>query len=146
VAAGGESPAAESVDHVIDGVSQKYLNFTKQGSGFIVTPSMGGTIVSGLKLWTANDSVGRDPASYRFEGSTTGATGPFTKISEGALNLPAGRNGTGNTPLTGSTNQAVYFTNSIPYTSYRVTFPTIKDPTANSMQIAEVELLGQAPQ
>ena len=36
-------------------------------------------------------------ASYKLEGSSTGAAGPFTTISEGPLNLPNGRNAGGNT-------------------------------------------------
>jgi hypothetical protein len=37
------------------------------------------------------------------------------------------------------------FANAMPFTNYRVVFPTLKRPvTANSMQIAEVELLGVA--
>jgi hypothetical protein len=134
-------PAAEGVEHVIDGVSQKYLNFLEFNSGFIVTP-LGSTVVNGLRAWTANDAVERDPASYKIEGSTAGSNGPWTVISEGPLSLPAGRNGSGTTPLRGGLNQTVRFNNTTAYTSYRVTFPTVKNSgTANSMQVAEVDLL-----
>jgi hypothetical protein len=40
-----------------------------------------------------------------------------------------------------------FFENSAAYSSYRLTFPTLKDAAAaNSMQIAEVELLGVVPE
>ena len=41
------------------------------------------------------------------------------------------------------TRQKVHFANATAYRSYRVIFPTVSNAaTANSMQIAEVELLG----
>jgi hypothetical protein len=139
---GAAVPANEGVEHTIDNAGQKYLNFTKRGSGFTVTTS-GPTLVTALRLWTANDSVDRDPASYKLEGSTTGAAGPWVTISEGLLALPSGRNPGGNTtPLAGGNFQEVSFANTTQYTAYRVTFPTVKNVGANSMQIAEVDLLG----
>jgi hypothetical protein len=135
-------PANEGVERVIDNAGQKYLNFLENNSGFIVSP-LGSTVVNGLRFWTANDAVERDPASYKLEGSTAGPNGPWTLISEGPLNLPAGRNAGGaTTALRGGLNQVVRFTNTTPYTSYRVTVPGVKNgTTANSMQIAEVDLL-----
>jgi hypothetical protein len=137
--AAGAPPAAEGVEHVIDNVGQKYLNFLDFNSGFIVTP-LGSTVVNGLRFWTANDAVERDPASYKLEGSNDGTT--WTLISEGPLNLPAGRNAGGTTTaLRSGLNQIVRFSNTTPYASYRVIFPTLKNAgTANSMQIAEVDL------
>jgi hypothetical protein len=131
-------PAAEGVERSIDNAGQKYLNFLEFNSGFIVTP-LGSTTVNGLRFWTANDAVERDPASYKLEGSNDGTT--WTVISEGALSLPAGRNAGGaTTALRSGLNQIVRFANTTPYTSYRVTFPTVKDAVAaNSMQIAEVD-------
>ena len=143
----GAPPAAESVEHTIDGILQKYLNFLDLGSGFAVTPSAGQSVVTGLRLFTANDSEPRDPASYLVEGSTAGTGGPWTIISSNALSLPSGRNGSGATLVDPATqyNQLVTFNNTAIYTSYRVTFPTLKqtDPAAaNSLQIAEVQLMG----
>ncbi len=140
----GAPPAAEGVEHVIDGVGQKYLNFLDLGSGFTVTPAFGSSIVTGIRLYTANDAEPRDPASYVLEGSTS-PNGPWTAISSGPLALPSGRNAGGSAALNPNTsfNQVVQFGNLTAYTSYRVTFPTLKDAAAaNSMQIAEVELLG----
>ncbi len=141
----GPPPGAEGVEHVIDDVGQKYLNFLDLGSGFVVTPSMGPTVVFGARFYTANDAVERDPASYLLEGSLDGVN--FSIISEGALSLPEGRNLGGAAvldPVT-SFNQTVAFPNDAAFTSYRMTFPTLKNAgTANSMQIADVELLGRA--
>jgi PEP-CTERM motif-containing protein len=150
----GPPPAAEGVEHVIDNVRQKYLNFLDLGSGFVVTPALGSTVITGARFYTANDAMERDPASYLIEGSTTGAGGPWTSISAGDLALPTGRNITtapfsGLTPINSASDflQTIAFANSTAYTSYRVTFPTLRDAgLANSMQIAEVELLSAVPE
>jgi PEP-CTERM motif len=141
----GAPPTNEGVIRAIDNAGQKYLNFLDLGSGFIVTPSLGipqgGTIVTGIRLYTANDAVERDPASYELAGSLNGIN--FTVISAGALALPAGRNNGGFSEPLGSNFQTLLFANSTAYTSYRVIFPTLKNAAAaNSMQISEVELLG----
>jgi hypothetical protein len=146
----GPPPANEGVERAIDNVTQKYLNFLDLGSGFVVTPSVGSTVVTGARFYSANDAIERDPTSYLLEGSTDGLN--FSIISEGALALPEGRNAGGTTPeftidpLT-MFLQEVSFDNDAAYTSYRVTFPTLRDAAAaNSMQIAEVELLGVVPE
>jgi hypothetical protein len=147
----GAPPAAETVDHAIDNFGQKYLNFLDLGSGFIVTPTLGaaqgGTIVTGLRFYTANDAVERDPASYLLEGADSSG-GPWTVISGATLDLPNGRNPGGSIPIGSLLNfQEVLFANANAYLSYRVTFPTLKNAgDANSMQIGEVELLGEVLQ
>lgn len=138
----GPPPMGEGVEHTIDNVGQKYLNFLDLGSGFAVQPQVGLTVVTGIRLYTANDAEPRDPASYVLEGSTVGNAGPWTTISSGPLALPSRRTPGGNTPL-GTNSQTVIFPNFTPYAAYRLTFPTLKDAAAaNSMQIGEVELLG----
>jgi len=120
-----------------------HLNFLDLNSGFIVTPSMGATVVTGLRLYTANDAENRDPASYILEGSNNGVSGPFTTISQGPLSLPSGRNASGSPiPDLLLNHQEINFPNVIAYTSYRLTFPTLKNAAVeNSMQIGEVEFL-----
>lgn len=98
--------------------------------GLIITPTAGATTVEGLKLTTADDVPGRDPASYKLEGSNS-PSGPFTLIAEGSLNLPSARKTAGS---------AITFNNTTAYTSYRVTFPTLKDTSISQVQIAEIEL------
>jgi len=134
-------PAGEEVDKAIDDNTQKYLNFCILGSGFIVTPAVGPTILTGLRFYTANDKPNRDPASYKLEGSNDVGVS-YTTISEGNLSLPAGRNPSGSAiPDLSLNHQAVSFSNSTSYTSYRLTFPTVK-VVDDAMQIGEVELLG----
>jgi hypothetical protein len=72
----------------------------------------------------------RDPASYTLEGSDDGVT--FSPISSGAVGPFAFRREI----------QQIGFANSSTYQHYRVVFPTVVDEVAaNSMQIAEVQLL-----
>ncbi len=93
-------PAAEGVEHALDNLTSKYFNCgtgtTPFGGpvGLEVTPAIGGTIVSVLRFYTANDSTQRDPADYLLEGSRDGGV-TYTTIALGALVLPDGRNAAG---------------------------------------------------
>jgi hypothetical protein len=140
-------PATEGVANAINGTTAKYLNFQDLNSGFIVTPQSGASVLRALRFYTANDAPNRDPASYLLEGSNAGDAGPFTIISTGALSLPMARNGNdpdGAGPLPVDTRlddfQEVVIDNSASYTSYRLTFPTLRNAGADvAMQIGEVE-------
>jgi hypothetical protein len=145
-------PAAEAPSFAIDGVGQKYLNFTRENGGFIVQPSIGSTIAESITIWTANDAEPRDPSSFRLFGSNANIDyfaepgtdflfSDFTEIAFGDLSLPSSRNGGGGTMLMAANSQTVNFTNTTAYTNYLVLFPTVKNGNnANSMQIAEVSL------
>ncbi|NCG26964.1 MAG: hypothetical protein GWP42_05405, partial [Verrucomicrobiales bacterium] len=134
------SPGNEQAFHGIDGnFSTKYLNFAKLNTGFIVTPSSGDSIVRSISLATANDASARDPASFILYGTndailstshSLGNSEDWTEIASGDLSLPDSRN----TPGT-----VVNFPNASAYSSYRLIFPTVKNPVDNSMQIAEVQ-------
>lgn len=145
---GGSSPGNEGVEHAIDDNTSKYLNFGTGSTpftgpaGFIVKPLRGGTIVSALRFYTANDAEGRDPANYLLEGSNDDGT-TWTPIASGPLALPAGRNAGGLAldPLTQNL-QEVRLANTAGYTSYRVSFSAVKGTGDALMQIGEVELLG----
>jgi Concanavalin A-like lectin/glucanases superfamily/Immunoglobulin domain/Immunoglobulin I-set domain len=150
----GTSPAAEPVAAAINNdVSLKYLNYGTDGDtaapfsgpvGLIVTPSLGSTVLKGIRIYTANDAPERDPADYTLEGSNDGGT-TYTTVSSGALALPAGRNTVSAAPDPRNENvQEINFANNTSgFTSYRLTFNNVKNnATANSMQIGEVELLG----
>lgn len=148
-------PGGEAPEHIIDGVAAKYLNFAKTYTGFLINPSFNegnGSVASSMQLWTANDSVDRDPASYEIWGtnealdfsSTSFSLSLFTQISAGSLALPAGRGGAGTTPLNNTNSQMVSFGNFNSFKRYLIVFPTIKNATANSMQIGEVQLFGDA--
>lgn len=151
----GSSPAAETVDRAIDNLVQKYLNFDAFDTappyvgpqGFVVVPSVGPTIVRGVRIYTANDAEARDPADIVIEGSNDGGV-TWSLISSNALTLPSGRN-----TVTTETidplrhfHQEVHFANNTAYASYRVQFFNVKNNSAaNSVQIAEIELLGVVP-
>ncbi|MBN2270237.1 MAG: PEP-CTERM sorting domain-containing protein [Sedimentisphaerales bacterium] len=136
-------PGAESPANLVDGSLNKYLNFGKVNSGFIVTPAMGTTVVTGFEITTANDSPERDPAAWELYGTldailsgdnTEGEAETWTLIASGTVALPDDRNMLGD---------LVEFSNSAIYTSYKMLFTDVKDAgAANSMQIAEIQFYG----
>ena len=151
-------PGNEGPENVINGKGQKYLNFGKQNTGVIVTPSGGQSILDGIQVWTANDAVGRDPTSYQVWGSndpTVHASiasgniplGSFSLVNEGPLNLPdsgpsESRNPGGDTDL-GKFFTHTTFDNVDAYCTYAIIFDDIKDAGQNSMQISETQLHGE---
>jgi hypothetical protein len=146
---GGTSPGAEGVANAINNTTGKYLNFGKDPTsspfegpvGLTVTLSRGATAVKGIRVFTANDAENRDPIDYVLEGSNDGTT--FTQVSSGSLALPSARNTPTGQNIVGGVNQTVLFDNTTAYSTYRVTFNNVKNnATANSMQIAELDLLG----
>ncbi len=124
-----------------DQVLTKYLHFKGEvePTGIRVTPAMGPTVVTGLTFTTANDAIERDPVEYELSGSNVSINGPWTLIHAGPIVDFAG--GTA-WPRRTQTTTPIQFANTVSYTHYQLMFPTIRDPgSANSMQIAEVELL-----
>ncbi len=146
-------PTNEPPTALVDGVGQKYLNFFELGTGAIITPTFNsgaGSVATSIKLWTANDAEPRDPSSYELWGTNTAISGSgpfsmasFTQISAGSLALPSSRNAGGLAVLDDANSQTISFANTTGYKSYLIMFPTVKDSvSANSMQIAEVQLFG----
>jgi hypothetical protein len=97
IASSSNSPGSEGVANAIDGKPTKYLNFdTRTGgkpSGFIVTPSVGVTRVTGISLQSANDAPERDPKILTIEGSnddavTGWAEGTGNRLSASTTSLP----------------------------------------------------------
>ena len=85
-----------------------------------------------MGLTSANDAPERDPASFVLSGSNDGGA-TFTEIASGDV------------PAFGERfeRKTVSFANETSYTTYQLIFPTVANAAgANSMQIAEVELLG----
>ncbi len=122
--------------------STKYLNFGGANAGFIVTPQVGLSIVRGFEITTANDVEGRDPASYAIYGTNetikskdgdTGIAENWNLITTGEISLPSDR-------FTGS--GIISFQNDSPYLSYKVVFPTLKDPGITMVQLAEFQFYG----
>ncbi|MFH1716026.1 MAG: LamG-like jellyroll fold domain-containing protein [Planctomycetota bacterium] len=128
---------------VDDDVSTKFLHFKGEvePTGFVVEPAMGLTIVTGLTLTTANDSPNRDPVSFELSGSNESLDGPYELIAAGDVADFAQADAW---PRFTKNATAISFANEIAYKYYQVMFPTVRDAgSANSMQIAEVELLGE---
>jgi len=133
-----------------DDIETKYLHFKGDfdpdpgtgGAGFQVTPSDGPTIVTELTFTTANDFPGRDPIAFELSGSNVGIDGPYELIASDyivdfAQALAWPRLTMNATPIS--------FDNDVSYGHYQLIFTAIRGPaggSVNSMQIAEVELLG----
>jgi len=126
-------PAGEHAGFAIDNdASTKYLNFDKLDTG--LTISTGGGVVTGLGLTSANDSPDRDPASFVLSGSNDGGA-TFTEIASGDVAAFTAR----------FERQELSFANETGYSTYHLIFPTVaNEGGANSMQIAEIELIGTA--
>jgi hypothetical protein len=121
------SPANEGAANAFDGNSStKYLNFDKQNAGVTVRLSQG-RVVQKFTITTANDSAERDPASYKLYGSNDGVN--WTLIKEGPLSLSDNRF---------SVSGEITVDNTTAYVYYFIKFPSIKNNSGNSVQIAEV--------
>jgi hypothetical protein len=141
-------------DNAIDDTTTKYEN---PGSGLnvnagfppfagpvslTVTPAVGSTIVTGLRIYTADANPERDPSNYALEGSNDGTN--FVPITSGQISLPLDRNAAALPvdPIT-QAMQEVLFPNNPSYKSYRITFTHVRDDSnASELQFAEMELLG----
>ena len=141
----GDWPGNESPNLAIDdNVSTKFLHFKgeTQPTGFQVTPAIGATIVTGLTLTTANDAPERDPIAFELSGSNASIDGPYTLIAGGDIVDFAGA---ASWPRFTKNATPIAFPNKEAYAHYQVLFTRVRDAAgANSMQIAEVELLGGA--
>jgi len=147
----GDWPGAETPPLAVDdNVNTKYLHFKGDfdpdpgtgGAGFQITPSAGATIVTGLTFTTANDVPGRDPVAYELSGSNVSIDGPYKLIASGDI---ADFNGVTEWPRFTKNTTPISFENAAAYKHYQIIFTAIRGPvggSVNSMQIAEVELIG----
>ncbi|NQT02416.1 MAG: hypothetical protein HQ580_10355, partial [Planctomycetes bacterium] len=138
---GGEYPAL-AID---DDTGTKFLHFKgfELPTGIQVTPSAK-QVVTGLTFTTANDSPERDPITFELYGSNEGIDGTYELIASGDIvdfndpNTPWPRFTMNETPIS--------FDNDMVYDHYQVLFPAVRDAaSANSMQIAEIELITGIP-
>ena len=121
------SPYNETAVNAFDGnPSTKYLNFDKQNAGVTVKLSQG-RVVQKFTITTANDAVERDPSSYKLYGSNDGVN--WTLIKEGPLSLSDSRF---------TVSGEITVDNTTAYVYYFIKFPSIKNNSGNSVQIAEV--------
>ena len=139
----GDWPGAETPDLAIDdNVNTKYLHFKGEtdATGFEVAPMLGVTLVTGLTLTTANDAPERDPIAFELYGSNESIEGPYELIAAGDVVDFAGEEAW---PRFTMNETPIEFENTVAYAYYRIMFTAVRDPgSANSMQIAEVELIG----
>jgi hypothetical protein len=152
IASSANAPGSEGVKNAIDGTQAKYLNFdSKQPggspSGFVVTPAVGQTWVTGIAMQSANDAPARDPKSITIEGSNDDSVTNFTdgnwELVYANTNIPAWT-----VVFPGGNNvdryqwQTLKFDNFKPYKHYRWTVLVVQEDNTCCMQIAEVQLLG----
>ena len=145
----GDWPSHERPELAIDdNVNTKYLHFKGDfnpnvgPTGLRVTPSTGPTIVTGLTFSTANDFPGRDPVSFKLYGSNGTIDGPYTLIASGDI---LDFRGASAWPRLTKSSTPITFPNDVDYKHYQLLFTAIRGPVGggvNSMQIAEVEMLG----
>ena len=140
IGSSANTPGSEGVKNAIDGTQAKYLNFDGATGpcGFVVTPSVGATWVTGVAMESANDAAERDPKVVTIEGSNDDVAdytvGTWTLIA--TVNVPA---------YTARYQwQSFTFSNFTPYKHYKWTTVSCQGPGQNSMQTAEVQLLGVA--
>lgn len=146
----GDWPGNEAPPLAIDdSIDTKYLHFKGDfdpnpgtgGTGFQVTPS-GPSIVTGLSFTTANDVPGRDPIAFELYGSNVSIDGPYELIASGDI-LDFSQEA--EWPRFTKNETEISFDNDIAYNHYQLIFTAIRGPiggSVDSMQIAEVELLG----
>jgi concanavalin A-like lectin/glucanase superfamily protein len=141
----GDWPGAETPDLAIDDdTATKYLHFKgfSQSTGIQVTPAVGATIVTGLTFTTANDAVERDPVAFELLGSNDGIDGSYTLIASGDIVDFAQDEAW---PRFTKNETPIVFNNTVAYTTYKILITAVRDAaSANSMQIAEIELAGIA--
>jgi hypothetical protein len=148
-ASSANSPPSEGVANAVDNKTTKYLNFdsgrdgTQIGrfspSGFSITPGVGLTHVTGVRMQSANDADGRDPNVVLLEGSND----TITNYSGGRWETIATINNIAAGFTSRFQTQTFNFENAKPYKSYRWTVQSVRDMNNGCcMQIAEVELLG----
>lgn len=145
IASSANSPGSEGAANAIDNTQAKYLNFDTRNpnnppSGFIVSPSIGRSLVTGMTIQSANDAPERDPSTIILEGSNDAAIGGWNDptntwvVITGLTNIPAF--------ATRFQKQTFLFDNYKPYRHYRWTVVAVATPNGCCMQVADVELLG----
>ena len=131
-----DSPGAEQVDKIIDGLdTTKYLDF-QLGDGMGFNVDLGGIsyIATSIQMTTANDFEARDPMQFEVSGSNDGTN--YTSIATGAIPCISTRFST----------RQYDFANTNAYMFYRVNYTSACDPSGGagipSIQVAETQLLG----
>jgi len=139
----GDWPAAETPNLAIDNdTSTKFLHFKgfSQPTGLQITPSVGATVVTEVTFTTANDAPERDPVAFELYGSNDSINGPYTLITSGDIVDFAQETAW---PRFTMNETSISFENDMAYDHYQILVTAIRDAAgANSMQVAEIELIG----
>ncbi len=131
---GAATDVGQGVDGGIDGTGRKYYNRSHYGgayggSGYVVTPALGATVVTGLSVTSGDDSPNRDPRSFSLYGSNDGGKS-FAPIVVGqAIPVFTDRH----------QNQKLPVANAKSYSTYKLLFPTVAG--GPDMQVEEADLL-----
>jgi hypothetical protein len=140
-------------------INENFTSFVTRGSGLnnnagfppfggpvgvVITPSVGSTVITAVRLYPGSEGSAQDPADLKLEGSNNGGVSYVTLIPTMTLSIPSDRNlvSASVDPLTAAV-QEVRFANGQGFTSYRLTFNHTKDDAnASALSIGELELLG----
>ncbi len=149
----GDAGPAGNIDHLVGTSPDTKCLWHSPTSGnvnvgFITLPSVGSSVARSIRLYTANDTQGRDPTSVVLDGSNDGGATWVNILPQTTVALSATRNAQNPSlapnPLTQQVQQLNFYGNNAAYTSYRVTFPTVNTVSLGLVQIGEVEILGQS--
>ncbi len=139
-------PVNESPANAIDGAAlTKYLNFGDKNSGFIVTPTVGSSVIDGFQITTANDADLRDPAAWALYGTNDAIVSEDNSLGDGEnwVLIDFGAFDPNEVPLARLTEgDVVSVTNTSAYTSYRMIFTDLRDTNDPIMQIGDIQFFG----
>ena len=146
-------PSGLAAADILDGTLAPYLNYGANGQynafagpvGYVVTPSIGASLVTAARIYTSTNAQADDPADFTLYGSNDGLT--WSLIATTPLALPFARNASAGT--INSNNQVLHeidFPNAKAYYEYAVYFTNAVGGAAavNGLEFAEVQLLGAA--
>ena len=145
---GSSQSTSNTGEHAIDNdLTTKFFSWNgdTEPTGLDVTPSIGRTIVTGLKIGSAWDVPARDPIQFELWGSNVSIDGPYTLIASGDVD---DFNQTTEWPRNTLTETPITFANNKGYDHYRLMLYPIRGPVTtdggggNGLQLGEIELLG----
>ncbi|MDD5135180.1 MAG: hypothetical protein PHP01_07205, partial [Phycisphaerae bacterium] len=137
----GENPPTELAAKAFDNSnSTKWLDFKMKTIGYswiqYQYASSKQSIVTEYTITSANDAEERDPKSWNLKGSNNGGANWDTLDTR-----------TGELFASRFEKRTFLFTNSTGYNIYRLEITDVRNlPAANSVQLAEIELIGTTPQ
>ncbi|NIS80349.1 MAG: hypothetical protein GTO14_09120, partial [Anaerolineales bacterium] len=137
ISARGDNPPNETMDEAFDNLtSTKWLDFSPSYSWIQYQYADSKTsVVTEYTLTSANDYPERDPMDWNILGSNDGGSTWDTLDTR-----------TGELFTARFQTRSFQFTNSTAYNIYRLEITQVRDgATANSVQLAEIELIGTPP-